>query len=171
MSVSTALVSLFIPFMKLHISRSRMGRTSRFTYLPFGYNHLFTITCNYHDVFSSRQKIRPRISGSMTTIGTYVVVFPSSCTLSSFKKFSLWLVSSQNMDIKSVPYPFTFGMVTFLHLNLWDWSVIHTTSFSYSLFPIAPKILLSYLSFLRQNLQRNALSWGWCIQSDRLRLE
>ena len=75
MSVSAALFSSFISLTQLHISHSRMGRTSRFTSFSFGYNHDFTILCNSHDVFFSPQKIGPRIEGRMTKIGTDVVVF------------------------------------------------------------------------------------------------
>ena len=62
-----------------------------------------------------------------------------------FKK--LRLVLAYNIDIKSVPSPFTFVMITFFHLNRRAWSVFHTTSFSDSLFPIALKCFLSYLYF------------------------
>ena len=139
MSISAALVSSFLLFSQLHIIHSRIGQTSRFTSLSFGSTHDFTILCNSHDDFSSPQKIGPRIEGSMTTIGTDVVVFSMSCTVSSFKNFSLWLGLSYNMDIAYVPYPFTYGIFTFFHLNWWDWIVIHTTTSSDSLFLIATK--------------------------------
>ena len=83
MSVSAALVYWFIPLMQLHISHSIIGHTSRFTSVSFGYTHDFTILYNSHEVFSSQQKIGPRIEGSMTTIGIYVIVFYMSCTKSS----------------------------------------------------------------------------------------
>ena len=90
MSVSAALVSSFIPFTHPHIKHSRIGRTSRFNSLSFGSTHDFTIMCNSHKLFSSPQKIGPNIEGSMTTIGTDVVVFSMSCTVSGFKTFPLW---------------------------------------------------------------------------------
>ena len=40
-------------------------------------------------------------------------------------------------------------MFTFFQLNWRDWSVIQTTTFSDSLFPIAPNSFLLYLSFFR----------------------
>ena len=57
-----------------------------------------------------------------------------------FKKISLWLGSAYNMDIKSVPSPFTFGMINCFNLNWQAWSVNNTTSFSDSLFQLHPKL-------------------------------
>ena len=85
MYVSASLVSSFLPFTQIHISHSIMGWTSHFTSIYFGYNH----RCNYHNVFYSSQKIGPRITDRKTTIGTYVVVLSSSCTVSSKKNVSL----------------------------------------------------------------------------------
>ena len=53
-----------------------MGRTSRFTSMSCCSTHTFTFPCNYRVIFPSSQNIGIRIAGSMTTIGTYVVVFP-----------------------------------------------------------------------------------------------
>ena len=53
-----------------------------FTSLSFASTHAFTIMCKSHDIFSSSQKIGPRIAGSMITVDTYAVVFPLSCTVS-----------------------------------------------------------------------------------------
>ena len=139
MSVSSALVSLFIPFIQHHINHSRIGRISLFTSVSFVSTHDFMILCNYHEFLSSQQKIWPRIEGIMTTIGKYVVVFNMSCTKSSLKNSPLLLGFLQNMDIAPVSYPFTFGIFFFFHLNCRAWSVIHTTSFSDFLFPISPK--------------------------------
>ena len=94
MSVSAALVSSFLPFMQLHIRHSIIGRTRRFTSMSLGSTHDIKIMCNSHAFFSSPQKIGPRIEGIMTTIGTYVVVFSMSCTVSSLKNFFpiFWIV-------------------------------------------------------------------------------
>ena len=90
MTIFAALVSSFCPFTQLYIRHSRIGRTSRFTSLSFGSDHDFIIMCNSYEVFPSPQKIGPRIEGSMTTIGTDVVVFSMSFTVSSLKNFPLW---------------------------------------------------------------------------------
>ena len=52
------------------------------------------------------------------------------------------------MDIKSVPYPFTFEIINSFHMNWRAWSVIHHTSFSDSLFPIAPKKFIVPIFFV-----------------------
>ena len=90
MSVSAALDYLFLIFTQLHISHSIIGRTMCFAYLSFGSTRDFKILCNSHDIFSSPQKIGPRIEGSMTTIGIDVVVFlcPAQCQV---LKLPLWL--------------------------------------------------------------------------------
>ena len=88
-SIFVSLVSSFLPFMQLHISHLRIGQKIRFVSVSFGSTHDFTILSNSHEVFSSPQNIGPRIEGSMTTIGTDVVVFSMSCTVSRFKKIPI----------------------------------------------------------------------------------
>ena len=64
------------------------------------------------------------------------------------------------MDIASVSSLFTFGIFTFFHLNWRAWSVIHTMSFSYYIFPITPKIYLLYLSFFWGNFAKECTIVG-----------
>ena len=58
------------------------------------------------------------------------------------------------------PISLHLWIFTFFHLNWWDWIVIHTMSFSYSLLPIAPKIFLLYLSFFRGNFAKECTILG-----------
>ena len=87
--------------MQIHISHSRIGRTSRFTSVSFGSTHDFIILCNSHEVFPSPQNIGPRIEGSMTTIATDVVVFP--CPNNREKFFKLDFVQDIEKTTTSVP--------------------------------------------------------------------
>ena len=60
----------------------------------------------------------------------------------------------------SVSYPSTFGMFTFFHLNWRAWIVIHTTSFSDSLFPIAHNLFILYRSFCGVNFAKECTILG-----------
>ena len=145
-SVSTALVSSFVPSTQLRISHSIIGHKNCFTSLYFFSTHDFTILCNSHDFFLTTE-------GWANYLREHDKNWHICCCFSlvlhnvKFKIFSLWLGLAQNMDIKSVPYTFTFGMISFLHLNWQACNWIHTTSFSDSFFPIASQNNLPYLSF------------------------
>ena len=56
MSVSAALVSLFLPFTHIHIGHSRIKGTSRFNSLYFGSTYDFTILCNSYDIFPHHKR-------------------------------------------------------------------------------------------------------------------
>ena len=63
MSISAALVSLFLPFMHIHMSYSRIGGTSHLTSLPFFSTHYFKIMCNSHENFPHHRRLVQGLKG------------------------------------------------------------------------------------------------------------
>ena len=164
-------MSSFLPFTQLHISHSRIERTSCFTFLSFSSTHYFTIMSNYHAIFSSPQKIGPSIEGSMTTIGTDVAVFYMSCTVSSLKHFSycwycrlIWTFRPSHL-----PSPLECLTSSIWTDGLGVWST--PRHFQIPFFQSHPNCFNFTYPFSGEKMPRNAISWGCCIQYDILRLE
>ena len=139
--------------------------------MSFGSNHPFTSPWNSHDVFSLSQKIGQGLQTEWQQLAHLLLFFycPVQCqVLKAFPYYwdwsRIWKASLSHIppSLERLPYSTWTG-------GIGVWST--TGHFKISFFQSHANVSYRTYNVLGQNLPRNELLWGWCIQSVWLRLE